>query len=48
MVSQAASVSLALFVRGTNNKKQGCLFGCLFNKQTGNRQWLVGRREKLD
>jgi len=45
MVSQAASVSLALFVRRTNNKKQGCLFGCLFNKQTGKKQWFVGRRE---
>jgi hypothetical protein len=45
MVSQVASVSVALFVHRTNNAKQGCLFSCLFNAQTGKKQGLIGRRE---
>jgi len=45
MVSQVASVSLALFVHGTNKAKQGCLLACLFHKQTGKKQGLIGRRE---
>jgi len=47
MVSQVASLSVALFVHQTNSKKQGCLFGCLSNKQTGKKQGLAGRRECL-